>query len=182
MIPPVRTKWRLERLTLRDLIVLCAEMRPDEIDQFKALTGADEFDFEAAAAGMFNTPGIKFLLTNGDGKMLVAGGFEQVRPRVWHSWMTGTMGAWGDHWRSITEASRFVMDCLFEDGAQRVETYALADRKAACKWYEAGLRMKLDGVMPNYAADGRDVAVYSRTIQQIREEAHHGRRQQRCTA
>lgn len=182
MIPPIRTKWQLEVPTLRDLIVLCSQMRPDEIEQYLALTGAETFDFERAAVGMYSIPGVKFVLTNASGQLLVAGGFEEVRPRVWRSWMTGTMDAWSGHWRSITEASRFVMDCLFEDGAQRIETWALADRAGACRWYEQGLRMSRDGVLPNYAADGRDVVIYSRTINQIRQEAHHGRRKQRCTA
>lgn len=182
MIPPLRTKWKLEPVTLRDLIVLCAAMRPDEVEQYMALTGAVTFDFERAAVGMYQIPGPKFVLLNQDDQVLVAGGFEEVRPQVWRSWMTGTMEAWAGHWRSITEASRFVMDCLFEDGARRVETYALADRKEACAWYENGLRMRRDGVLAQYAYDGRDVAVYSRTIHQIREEAHHGRRKQRCTA
>lgn len=181
MIPPPRKKWRLEALTLRDLIVLCAQMRPDEIDQYMAMTGATEFDFERAAVGFYQTPGVRFLLVNAEGQSLAAGGFQEVRPQVWRSWLIGTDAAWTDHWRSITEASRFVAECLFEDGAQRIEDYMLAERTGSAKWCVAGLRMRLDGVLPNYASDGRDVAVYSRTIKQIREEASHGRRQ-RCAA
>lgn len=180
MIPPPRKKWRLETLTLRDLIVLCAQMRPDEIDQYMALTGAAAFNFEIAAYGLFGTPGKRFLLVNSDDQILAAGGFQEVRPRVWRSWLIGTDAAWTDHWRSITEASRFVAECLFEDGAQRIEDYMLAERTDSAKWCVDGLRMRLDGVLPNYASDGRDVAVYSRTIKQIREEAAHGHRQRRA--
>ena len=180
MIAPPRKKWRLETPTLRDLIVLCAQMRPDEIDQYMAMTGATEFDFERAAVGLYQTPGVRFLLVNAAGKTLAAGGFQEVRPQVWRSWLIGTDAAWTDHWRSITEASRFVAECLFEDGAQRIEDYMLAERTDSAKWCVQGLRMRLDGVLPNYASDGRDVAVYSRTIKQIREEAAHGQRQRRA--
>ena len=180
MIAPLRKKWRLERVTLRDLILLCAQMRQDEIDQYMAMTGATEFDFERAAVGFYQTSGVRFLLVNAEGHALAAGGFQEVRPMVWRSWLIGTDAAWTDHWRSITEASRFVADFLFEDGAQRIEDYMLADRTGSAKWCVHGLRMRLDGVLPNYAADGRDVAVYSRTIKQIQEEALHGRRQRRA--
>ena len=182
MVPPVRRKWSLENPTLCDLIALCAKMRPDEIDQLKAMTGAEKFDFEAAAVGFYQTPGIKFLLVDVKGEPIVAGGFEQIQPAVWHSWMTGTMAAWETHWRSITEASRFVMECLFEDGARRIQTYALADRTEACRWYERGLKMRHEGTMQAWAHDGRDVAIYSRTIHHINEEKAHGRRLERRAA
>lgn len=181
MIPPPRKKWRLEPLTLLDLIMLCANMRQDEVEQYMAMTGAEKFDFERAAVGFYQTPGIRFLLVNAAGQVLAAGGFQEVRTKVWRSWLVGTDAAWTDHWRSITEASRFVADCLFEDGAQRIEDYMLASRVGAAKWCVNGLRMQLDGVLPNYAADGSDVAVYSRTIKQIQEEeANYGRRQRRA--
>lgn len=176
MTPPVRTKWRLERASLCDLIELCAQMRQDERDQYVALTGATGFDFERAANAMYNTPGHRFLLVSGSDERLAVGGFEDVRPGVWRSWLVGTPNAWEKHWRSITEASRYVAECLFEDGAHRIEDYMLAERKDAGLWCKNGLGMQLDGIMPNYAADGRDVAVYSRTRKQIEAEVANGQR------
>lgn len=182
MIPPVRKKWSLSECTLRDLIVLCAQMRPDEIEQYLALTGAQDFSFERAASAYWNTPGIKFTLLGPDGLPLVAGGFEPVRPGVYHSWMTGTMAAWETHWRSITEATNFLMDCMMEDGAVRIQTHALAKRVGACKWYEKGLKMQREGVLRRFSSTGEDVVVYSRvaprladSVNEIAEEVPHGR-------
>lgn len=174
MTAPVRTKWRLEPATLCDLIEVCAQMRPDERDQYVALSGAVLYDFERAAASLYATGGVRFLLVSGAGERLAVGGFEDIRPGVWRSWLVATPAAWGRHWRSLTEASRFVADCLFEDGAHRIEDVMLADRERAGWWCQRGLGMQLDGILPNYAADGRDVAVYSRTRKQIELEAAHG--------
>ena len=174
MIAPVRKKWTLQRATLCDLIELCAQMRPGEVDQYLALTGAAEYDFERAAHALYGMPGVRFLLVSVTGERLAVGGFEQRRPGVWRSWLIGTESAWSKHWRSLTEASRFLAECLFEDGAHRVEDVMLAEREAAGWWCQRGLGMQLDGILPNYSADGRDVAVYSRTKKQIELEASHG--------
>lgn len=172
-----RTKWALGPARLCDIIEACAQMRREEIDQYLALTGAGEYDFERAAHGLYAVRGIRFLLVSAAGDRLAVGGFEDIRPGVWRSWLIGTPLAWSAHWRSITEASRTVAGMLFEGGAHRIEDYMLADRADAGRWCQKGLGMRLDGILPNYAADGRDVAVYSRTRKQIDEEAANGRRQ-----
>lgn len=183
MIPPVRRKWSLARLTLFDLLALCADMRPDEIEQYLALTGAAEYDYEVAAAGMWAIPGPRFLLVDETGDRLVAGGFEHVGNGVYRSWMVGTMSAWESRWRSITEGTRFVMDNMIEDTASVIETQALASRTMARKWYERGLGMQCEGVLRSRGAAGQDIVVYSRVrpaeieaLAHVNSEVEYGRR------
>lgn len=164
---PINTKWTLKAPTLQDFVVLCAQMRPDEVEQWRALVDPDcmsngRLDFEKAAVWCYQVPGLKFSLFAGD-RLLLAGGYFQVTDGVYRSWMVGTMDAWRDHWRSITEATRFVMDCIFEDGsARRLETYVLDSRALTAKWYARGLKMEREGVLRGYGYGGENVAVYSR--------------------
>lgn len=161
----LRTKWTLKRTTLADLFQLCAAMRPDERAQWEALVGP--FDVEEAVCRLFQLPGVKNSLFAGD-RLLIAGGYYEVSPGVWRSWMVGTPDAWRDHWRSITEATRFVMDCLLEEPTiRRLETHAMASRTLTGRWYEKGLGMEKEGILRRYALNGDDVAVYSRCVAEV---------------
>lgn len=177
MSGPLRKKWTLVKPTLRDLIVLCANMRPDEIEQYLAFHEVDGWDFEQAAHHFYGLPGVSFTVLGPDQEPLVAGGYIRMHGNVWRSWMCGTMETWGAHWRSITEASRFVMDCLMEDGATRLETLVLEKRELTCRWYEKGLKLEREGVLRGYGVRGENAVTYSRfvprTTQQV-EEVRHG--------
>lgn len=152
----------LRRTSLLDLLILCRDMRKDEIEQYLALTGAQSFDHEAVALAFANTPGIKFTLADSSGNPIVAGGYEPVRDRVWNSWMVGTMPSWEKHWRSITKATRWLMDELYKGGAMRLQTMALASRTRACEWYTKGLLMQYEGTWRCFGAHGEDVSIFSR--------------------
>lgn len=158
----LRTKWGLVTPTLRELIAICAEMRQDEIEQWVALVDPEPFDFERAANYCYSLPGVKFTVFGSQNNALVVGGFFPMQNGVMRSWMVGTQAAWDSHWRSITEASRFVMDCLIEDGNRRLETLALSSRTLTGKWYTKGLGMQVEGVMRQYGHGGEDVTIYSR--------------------
>lgn len=147
---------------IEDLLYLCREMRDDEIEQYLAITNAPSYNYRAAALGMMNIPGIKFTLLDDDNLPVVAGGYEEIAPGVFQSWMVGTNAGWAKHWRSITKHTRQVMDLLIECGARRLQTNALASRSLAREWYERGLKMQFEGVMRKYTADGRDLVLYSR--------------------
>ena len=110
---------RLVKPTLIDLLQLASQARPDEIAQYEALVGR-KWDIDDVANGHFNRPGIRYTLLDANDAPVVAGGYDPVGPGIWQSWMLGTMDTWGKHWRSITKASRFVADQLFEDGARRL--------------------------------------------------------------
>ena len=146
--------------TVLDLLLLCNQARPDEIMQYEALVGK-EWVTEEVAVDFFVRDGTKFVLLEGD-KPICAGGYDLIIPGVWHSWMVGTMENWDTHWRSITKYSRRVMDGLFEEGARRLQTCVLAERKKACEWYVRGLKMQFEGSMRNFGSNGETMDMYAR--------------------
>lgn len=145
-----------------DLLYLCKRMRADEIEQYLAITHAPSYDFRVAAVGMMNIPGVKFSLLGVDDLPVVAGGYEEVAPGVWQSWMVGTEDGWAKHWRSITKETRRLMDELLEAGAVRLQTTALASRTLAHRWYTKGLGMQYEGTLRRMASGGRDVSMFAR--------------------
>lgn len=147
------------------LLYLCERMRPDEIEQYLALTMGKEYHPDTAAIGFANTPGIKFTLLGPDGYPAASGGYEEVLPGVWQSWMVGSTEGWETSWRGLTKATRWLMDGLFELGARRLQTSALASRTRALEWYERGLLMQREGTLRNFGANGEDVAMYARVME-----------------
>ncbi len=143
------------------IVLLCDQMRPDEIQQYLALTGATEYVAEVAARGFINTNGVRFTLVDDENMPCVAGGFEEIIPGVWQSWMVGNLEGWERNWRTITKGCRWVMGGLLEMGARRLQTSALASRTAAIEWYERGLGMQREGTWRNYGANGEDVACFA---------------------
>jgi hypothetical protein len=154
---------RLVRPTLMDLAYLAVHMRGDEIEQYLALTGADTYDADTAARGFAAIPGVSFALVAPDDLPVCAGGFEQVRPGVWQTWMVGTDDGWARYWRGMTKHTRRVMDALLAaDGNRRIQTNALATRRAAHEWYRRGLGMQDEGVWRSFGVHGEDVMCFAR--------------------
>ena len=86
---------------------LCRNMRQDEIDQYLALTGAEEYDPCVAAVGFLNQGGVRFAGADEDGKPYCAGGwFPTGVGGVWQSWMVGTQAGWDTRWRGPSPARR----------------------------------------------------------------------------
>jgi hypothetical protein len=85
-----------------------------------------------------------------------------VFPGVWQSWMVGTQAGWDNHWRSITKGCRWLADQLFDQGARRLQTSALASRTWAIDWYVKSLKMTPCGVWKRYGIHGEDVAMFER--------------------
>lgn len=141
---------------------LCERMRPDEREQFVSLSFADAFDPEAAAKQLIGLGGVKFSGIGADGMPLYAGGFFEIQPGVWESWMVGSLESWSTHWRNMTKTSRWLMAMLFDNGARRLQTTALASRTAACEWYMRSLGMHFEGTQRQYGRCGEDVACFSR--------------------
>lgn len=117
-------------------IAYLAELaRPDEIAQFQALGES------GSLADYCNSrQGPKFTVL-ANGMPIAAGGYFLVDDRVWQSWQIGTLDGWKSHWRSITKASRWLIDAMLHVGARRLETYVLPTRKAACEWYVRSLHL-----------------------------------------
>lgn len=154
---------RLAAPLIEDLAWLAKRMRPDEIAQYLALTGQTEYDPDQCARALASISGVNFVLVDREGYPVCAGGFEEVRLKVWQTWMVGTTEGWAKHWRAITKHSRRLMDNLLaSDRAHRVQTYALASRRAAHVWYERGLGQTFEGVHRGLFADGQDGVCYAK--------------------
>lgn len=146
----------------RHLSYLCEHMRKDEIEQYLALTGAKEYDYETAARGFSNMGGMKFTVLGDDNLPAAAGGYEEVSPGVWQSWMVGTQAGWDAQWRSLTKATRWLMAGLFDLGARRLQTNCLSSRTRAIDWYERSLGLQREGTWRQFGSDGQDVACFAR--------------------
>lgn len=149
--------------TLMVLEYLCARARPDEVDQYEALLGVD-YDPEAAAVAFWRAGKWALAVAHPDGRPAAAGGYEEVSPGVWQSWMVGTPDGWAEKWVDIHRATRFLTEKLVDSGlVRRLQTNCLAERTAARAWYKR-LGLKYEGTMAGLAHDGRDVAFFGRHI------------------
>jgi hypothetical protein len=144
---------------------ICARMRQDEVEQYEALVG--KFNEEVAARGFINLPGVRFTLVDDNGIPIIVGGYYEIGTGVWQSWMAGSMEGWSSHWRSITKASRWLMERLFETGARRLQTIALADRTKTREWYERSLKLIHDGTWEGHGNAGETVVTYGLTRRQF---------------
>jgi hypothetical protein len=154
---------RLGAPIVQDFAYVAANMRPDEIEQYLALTGLPEYVPDVAARSWVASPGSQFVMVGRDGLPVLVGGFAPVRRGVFEGWLAGTQHGWASHWRAMTKVCRGLMDDLLDTGgAHRIETFALAGRTQAHGWYERSLLMQREGVLRGYFADGQDAIVFSR--------------------
>lgn len=150
--------------TVFDVGMLAMQMRADEIAQWCALTGQAEYDPDAAARAILSTMGpLAFCLIDADRQPIVAGGLKLLRPGVYEGWMIGSDAGWARHWRTITKATRRLHDGVLADGAHRIQLVTGANRVATHEWYERGLRMRREGRLRGYCADGSDAVMFART-------------------
>ena len=147
---------------IEDLAYLARNMRPDEIAQDLAMTGADEYDPQQAILKMAAVHGPKFVLL-ADGVPVVAGGFWQVRPGVWEGWQLGTMTGWEKHWRAITRWTRKLNDrMLAAPNVHRLQLYGQAGRDKTFEWYERSLGYRREATLSRYCANGDDAVLFAR--------------------
>ena len=148
---------------------LCEHAREDEKHQYMVLTNSETYDPDRAAYLFMGKQGPKFTALDDENLPAAAGGYEMIFDGVWASWMVGTKEGWDKHWRSITKGCRWIMDGLFDGGARRLQTMALANRKQAIQWYIDGLKMNPCGVWKAYGKKGEDVAFFERLHPNLRE-------------
>lgn len=147
---------------VQDFAYIAANLRPDEIEQYLALTGLPEYVPDVAARSLVASPGSQFVMVSRDSLPVLVGGFCPVRAGVYEGWLAGTTQGWSNHWRAMTKVCRGLMDDLLANGAHRIETFALASRTQAHAWYERSLLMQREGVLRGYFADGQDAVVFAR--------------------
>lgn len=148
-------------LSFAALRVLCDAPRPDEVAEYEALRG-QAWDADEVAIERWQAPGMKFLVVDGDGAPVVAGGWMPCGPSWFRGWMVGSLAAWAAHGKGITRIVRKLMDALLADEAVRLDVRCLADRTAACRWYMKGLKMRFEGAHPGMGARGETAATYAR--------------------
>ena len=153
---------RMTSVLASDLVMLSYGMREDEKDQWCAVTGFEQYNADMAARIFCNFVGPSYCLVDKDGTPLAAAGFEEIRPKVWQAWMAGTPEAWRDHWKRLTREAKWAGDRLLATGANRLQIYALAERTAAHRWYEA-IGYRYEATCEQFFADGRDAVCYVKT-------------------
>lgn len=153
---------RLSLPTLRDFAWVAERMRPDEIEQWTAKTGAP-YSADGCARAMAAAAGPVFALIDPAGYPIAVGGFDPLRPGVYELWAAGTVEGWERHWRAITLNCARLIRRLFADGAHRVQTVALDSRTRAHEWYERGLGLRREGEHPGWFANGATGITYART-------------------
>lgn len=147
---------------IEDLAYLARNMRPDEIQQDLAVTGASEYEPQQAILRMAAVAGPKIVVL-ADNVPVAAGGFWQVRPGVWEGWQLGTMAGWEAHWRTITKCTRRLNDqWLARPDVHRLQLIGLAGREKAFEWYERSLGYTREATLRAYCANGADAIMFSR--------------------
>lgn len=151
-----------QNVMIEDIAYLARNMRPDEIEQDLAVTGAAEYDPQQAILRMAMVAGPKVLVL-ADNVPVVAGGFWQVRPGVWEGWQLGTMAGWSAHWRTITKVTRRLNDeWLARPDVHRLQLYGLAGREKTFEWYERSLGYRREATLSRYCANGADAVLFAR--------------------
>jgi len=151
--------------TLVDFLTICKFARPEEIEQYEALTGL-EWDVESVVNHLFNKPGLKFAIVEGNVAITV-GGWEPIISGVWQSWSVGTAKYWEKYWRSITKFSRRSADYVFAaEGTRRLQIAILASRTKPCEWCVRGMKFTYESTLRGFGVGGEDVAMYVRLKEQ----------------
>ena len=154
----------IENIFVLDVYHISLNMREDEIEQYLAITGLDNYDPDVCTRTVLGMMGeIRFCLFDDDGQAYCIGGYLEISPKVFQTWMMGTNEGWEKHWRSITKFSRRTMDALLEsDRCNRIQCTSLSTREFTHNWYKRGLGMKYESLIQKYYADGRDAVCYVR--------------------
>jgi hypothetical protein len=77
--------------------------------------------------------------------------------------MAATGTSWADHGRAFSRIARREMRGLLAGAAHRIEIVSLASRHAAHAWYEGPLRMRDEGLLAGWFADGQDARIHAIT-------------------
>jgi hypothetical protein len=147
-------------ITESEILWLCTNARPDEREQYSAI-GGQPWEPNEVAAEITAKTGTKWVIRD-NGMPVVAMGYDHVVNDVWQSWMIGTMESWDRYWRTITKVCRKIMSAMLDVGAKRLQTCVLASREKTCEWYVRGLKMRYEGTLDGFGANGEAMAIYAR--------------------
>ena len=146
---------RIVPATVADIACVAIHMRPDEIEQWLALTGVAHYVPDVAVRAVVNTGDPCWAMVDMSGRPFVVGGMHVDRPGVASLWMMGTMAGWALHWRVITKTAKRFIAGLLDGDMHRVEVTALASRTEAHRWYRR-LGLNIEEPRRAWFADGSD--------------------------
>lgn len=148
--------------SLEDICYVADNMRQDEIEQHLSITGKTEYYPNEFVARVLDFMGeIRFGMYDNDGVPYCIGGYTEVSPMVWQTWMMGTQEGWEKNWRSITKLSKRTMDNLLDSPiCHRIQCYSLHSRHKTHEWYRRGLGMEFEGIRYKRFADGQNAACH----------------------
>ena len=145
--------------TMVDILRICHDARPEEIEQYEAVTGL-VWECDDVVSALYNKVGVKFAFMDGNVPFSV-GGWDPVIDGVWQSWMIGTVDNWAKYWRSITKLSRRTVDFMFSDpDTRRLQITALSSRTKACEWFVRGMKFQYESTMKCFGVGGEDISIY----------------------
>lgn len=146
-----------------DILVVGRALPQDELDQIKALTGA-EFNYEETAVQLMSNAAVKWCIREAETKEpLAVGGLLQIGPTIWRTWFFANQRAWNEYGRELTvHVARTRKNILDTQDHARIETVALASREDACRWYEA-VGMTHESTMRGYGVNGESAVMYVST-------------------
>jgi len=149
----------LAEATMIDLLRICRDARPDEMEQYEALVGL-KWNSETVVNDLFNRDGPQFSLMVDDLPIAVVG-WQPLINGVWQAWMVGTMENWDKYWRSITKLCRQTVDIMFAyEGTRRLQIAVLASRTKTCEWYIRGMKFHYEATMKDFGVGGEDMSIY----------------------
>ena len=153
----------LSRPTVVDLAVLANAMSAEERRQYETATGLPH-SADGVARSMVLFGGVEYLALDDAGNPVSAFGCFPLGGGVWQTWMVSRHDAFALHGRALSRLLRRVLVGLLDgDNVRRIQTYASADRAAACRWYRKALGMTAEGVLRGFYPDGSDAATFAIT-------------------
>jgi hypothetical protein len=169
--PVIRLPSNTVQCNLLHLHYICHHMRSDEIEQYLCFMGLDTYNPDLAACYFNGLAGPRLTVIGPDGFPAAAGGYYEIFPGVYNSWMAGTQAGWDTSWRSLTKATRWLMDHLFDQCmARRLQTSVLASRVKTMEWYVKSLKMKPQGQWEGYGRNGEGMSHFARLAPKVEED------------
>lgn len=147
------------------LLTILGDLPDDEREQYTALSGC-VFDPVAVAdelEALIPECCVTHTWIDEDGRAYAAGGYYPVTPTTARSWMIVTRSAFADHAAELNRLAYAIGSGLLASGqASRIETWVLASRERAQRWYRRRLGLTHDATLRRYAGNGEDLAIYAR--------------------
>ena len=145
-----------------DILRVCTDLPPDEIEQIEAFTGRP-FDPVAIAESMLKQAWLHGLVDAESDEILVVGCLYLITPSTYRTCFLATNRAWQEYGKEVTLASvDMLAKVLATHRHARFETLCLAKRTLAQRWYEM-IGLKLESTLPEYGANGEDAVLYVKT-------------------